>query len=63
MKPLPEVGMLVCDCRYRHVKITWVNEDGDTVTLEGGFVCSFIHCCDPVPHDWEHPELTEVNPV
>lgn len=61
MSPQPEVGMIVCDCRYRHVKIVSVDEDEDTVTLEGGFVCSFTHCCDLVPHSWEHPELTAVN--
>lgn len=63
MGHLPEIGMFVCDCRYKHQRIVWVDPvDQDTVRLEDGHVCSFIHCCDTVPHsEWEHPELTGVN--
>lgn len=52
----PEVGMIVCDCRYIHQRIIAIDPDDlDTVTLENGRNCSFIHCCDPVPHEWQHP--------
>lgn len=53
--PEPQVGMMVCDCRYKHQRIKAIDTDGDTVTLEDDHVCSFNHCCDPVPHDWSHP--------
>lgn len=61
MSDLPEVGMLVCDCRYKHQRIVWIDDDEDTVRLEDGHACSFIHCCDEVPHIYEHPELTGIN--
>jgi predicted RNase H-like HicB family nuclease len=52
----PQVGELVCDCRYVHQRIVSVDPDcPDDVTLEDGFVCSYEACCDSVPHDWEHP--------
>lgn len=51
----PVVGMVVCDCRYKHQRITVIDDDQDTVTLEDGHMCSFHHCCDLIPHDWKHP--------
>ena len=54
---MPEVGMIVCDCKYAHLKIIELIDD-DTIVLEDGSVCSFEHCCDVVQHpDWEHPEV------
>jgi len=51
----PRVGDLVCDCRYRHERIVAVDDDGDTVTFADGFTCSWVHCCDPADHEWQHP--------
>jgi len=51
---IPRVGDYVCDCRYRHLKITKAI-DADTVQLEDGSKCSLLNCCDPVNHEWEHP--------
>lgn len=51
----PHVGQVVCNCRYEHLKIVAIDDDGDTVTLENGFTCSYQHCCDSVPHEsFEH---------
>lgn len=47
--------MLVCDCRYKHLRITKVEDDD--ITLEDGAMCSFYMCCDPVPHEWKHPDV------
>lgn len=52
-KNVPHVGMTVCDCKYTHQKIIAV--DGDDLILEDGSSCSFVHCCDLVPHEWKHP--------
>jgi len=46
-------GDVVCDCRFRHLKI--VTRDGDDVILEDGSPCSLRHCCDPAGHAEEHP--------
>ena len=46
-------GDLVCDCRFRHLKI--VSRDGDDVLLSDGASCSLSHCCDPVDHPDPHP--------
>lgn len=54
----PHVGMIVCDCKFRHVAI--VEIDGDDLILEGGFSCSWAHCCEPIPHPgFEHEEFQE----
>ncbi len=50
-----QIGELVCDCRFIHQRIAEIDEDGDTVTLEDGHVCSYEHCCDPADHTWRHP--------
>lgn len=50
--PLP--GDVVCDCRFRHLKVT--ARDGDDLTLEDGSVCSLEYCCDPPDHLLPHPE-------
>lgn len=47
-------GDLVCDCRFRHLKI--VSRDGDDVLLSDGSSCSLSHCCDPADHVEPHPE-------
>lgn len=52
----PVVGEIVCTCRYRHERITAVDEDGDTVTTQDGWQCSYRHCCTPADHE-PHPEL------
>lgn len=52
----PEIGLVICDCRFNHQQIVAIAEDGDTITLANGFTCSYQHCCDLVPHDWKHPE-------
>lgn len=54
LPPAPFVGMVVCDCRYKHLKIIAIHDGGD-LELEDGSMCSYEHCCDPVPHVWEHP--------
>jgi hypothetical protein len=51
-----KVGDIVCDCRYLHLKVLTVSEDGDTVTLEDGANCSIRHCLDNADHEWQHPE-------
>lgn len=51
------VGDLVCDCRFKHLKVVEIDEDGEFATLEDGFSCSIEKCLDPVPHpEWIHPE-------
>lgn len=53
----PYVGMIVCDCRYLHLKVVRIDEeDPDFLYLEDGSTASFFHCCDVVPHGWEHPD-------
>lgn len=47
-------GDLVCDCRFRHLKI--VTRDGDDVLLSDGSSCSLSHCCDPADHVEPHPK-------
>lgn len=51
-----KVGDIVCDCRYLHLKIDKILEDGDTAILEDGSSCSIRHCLDYANHDWSHPE-------
>ena len=51
----PEVGDLVCDCRYQHLRIVWMDDARDEIELEDGFRCSLTHCCDPPDHEWPHP--------
>lgn len=46
-------GDVVCDCRFRHLKI--VTRDGDDVMLSDGSSCSLRHCCDPADHEEEDP--------
>jgi hypothetical protein len=53
----PQVGDVVCDCRYRHLRVIEVN--GDDLVLEDGSHCSWEHCCDAVPHDAEHPAAVQ----
>lgn len=49
----PQAGDVICDCRYRHLRIA--ARDGDNLTLEDGAHCSLTHCCDPPDHTWPHP--------
>jgi hypothetical protein len=49
----PQPGDVVCDCRYRHLRVT--ARDGDNLLLEDGSRCSLAHCCDPPGHLWQHP--------
>jgi len=51
----PQVGDLVCDCRYQHLRIA--ERDGDFIILEDGRACSLEHCCDAADHEWEHSEF------
>jgi hypothetical protein len=48
-------GDVVCDCRFKHLKVLTVHPDGDTVTLEDGANCSIQHCLDNADHKWQHP--------
>lgn len=48
-----KVGDIVCDCRYKHMRVVQ-KFDFDDVKLEDGAHCSLIHCCDPVTHTWSH---------
>jgi hypothetical protein len=50
-----KIGDKVCDCRFEHLRILKIWDDGDTVTLEDGANCSISHCLDEVDHDWPHP--------
>lgn len=55
----PWIGELVCDCEYKHRRITALDPDGDTVLLEGtdDEEFSYKECCHPANHEWEHPEV------
>jgi len=54
-----KVGDMVCDCRYKHCKITsfTVSGSGDkNLQVDGGYAgsgisCSARHCCGPVDHE------------
>ena len=50
----PQVGDVVCDCRFRHLRI--IERDGDDLVLEDWSRCSLKHCCDPPDHPEAHPE-------
>lgn len=59
-----KVGDLVCDCRFKHVKIAEINtEDINSVydiqiVTEDGRNCSVMYCCDAVDHpEEEHTEI------
>jgi hypothetical protein len=57
MKPMRvKVGDVVCDCRFKHLKVLKIDDDGDTLTLEDGSECSLRHCVDEANHEWNHPE-------
>ena len=48
-----KVGDVVCDCRFRHVRIGSIGpvEYGDRdIITEDGSGCSAIHCCGPADH-------------
>jgi hypothetical protein len=49
----PAAGDLVRDCRGIVSRVISVDEDGDSLTLEGGRRCSWMHCCER-PADWLH---------
>lgn len=51
-------GDLVCDCRFRHLKI--ISRDGDDVMLSDGSSCSLRHCCEPADHPEPHPGDAEI---
>lgn len=59
------VGDVVCDCRYKHLKIIEIffddecSSDNIQLTLEDGAVCSAERCCDVVPHEWLHPNISQ----
>jgi hypothetical protein len=50
------IGDIVCDCRFKHLRVLKIWNDGDTVTLEDGANCSIRHCLDNADHEWQHPE-------
>jgi hypothetical protein len=56
---IPDVGDTVCDCRYRHLKITR-RLNADDIILEDGSMCSLYHCCSPADHVWNHPTDEEM---
>lgn len=39
----PHAGDLVTDCRGRTLRVAAI--DGDDVTMDDGFCCSWMHCC------------------
>ena len=43
---IPQVGTLVEDCREQVHPIAEISDDLDTVTLDDGFTCSLLACCD-----------------
>lgn len=51
----PQVGDVVCDCRFRHLRI--VERNGDDLVLEDGARCSLRYCCDPPDHECPHPRV------
>ena len=52
------VGDLVCNCEYKHVRIQEII--GDDVILEDGSRCSISHCLDPADHTYSHPTDEEM---
>ena len=62
-----KVGSVVCDCRFRHIKIRAISPyrpgggkrgrvvDFDLV-LQDGSRCSAVHCCDDASHKLKHPK-------
>ena len=52
----PQVGDVVCDCFYRHLRIVWIDKENDQIELEDGSYHSLPFCCDPSDHTWSHPE-------
>jgi hypothetical protein len=51
----PEVGEIVCNCDYRHLKV--VSTDGFDVEFEDGTSASIRHCLGgPITEDHKHPE-------
>lgn len=51
----PQVGDVVCDCRFRHLRIA--ERNGDDLVLEDGARCSLRYCCDPPDHECPHPRV------
>lgn len=51
------VGVMVCNCDYRHSRIKWINpEEPDDIILESGACCSVLHCgIAPVREPCPHP--------
>lgn len=50
----PQVGDIVCDCRYRHLRIK--SRVGDDVILEDGSSMSVYHCLAPAADGHVHPD-------
>lgn len=42
----PSVGDYVVDCRYQRHKVIDISDGGDTLILDDGSNCSWMHCCD-----------------
>ena len=49
----PQVGDVVCDCFYRHLRIVWIDEENDQIELEDGSYHSLPFCCDPPDHTFD----------
>jgi preprotein translocase subunit YajC len=49
-------GDEVCDCKFLHSRIAYIDLTTDRVVLENGMSCSAYHCIDPVDHETPHPE-------
>lgn len=54
----PIVGQIVCDCRFKHLPVTWIDVRWDDVKVSDEFCCSIDHCLTPVPHDgYDHEKV------
>jgi len=54
MDDWPLVGDLVCDCRYKHVRVS--ARDGDEIVTEDGASFSLANCgIEPVDDQHVHP--------
>jgi len=55
--PGPLIGEWVCTCQLIHEQIVEVADDNDTIVTASGWRCSYIHCCDPIDHEWSHDDV------
>jgi hypothetical protein len=47
----PQVGEIVCDCRYKHVAVESIDPADGTAILTDGQICNITACLAPADHD------------